>query len=379
MKAVSLCMDYYPASGGTFTTITRFQEVFHSPVISFSAESYVPDPENVSVVHIPVAAGAPGRLYGMPRKNSLDPAVAAITESELTWLHVLYRYPAQWAMKIKREMGIPYVFVAHGALDPYVFTYRRLRKFLFMHSVGRAVLDEAACVLFASRAEKEKASRWVDPARGEILYWPVDIRPARDVSPIRAEVLTGLGFNDDRRLLLWVGRLHPMKRPLETASAFALSGAKDCVLLMMGPDEVYSRAECEEYCRIKNIKNVIWLGPVYGDLKEKIFSAADAFISYSHRENFGYTTADALSCGKPVILSPGNDLAGDIKHTRCGWFVQNDDINGVAEAISEFSTAPQSELTAAGQRGREWAAENLGFETFKERITALAQRMAARR
>ena len=61
------------------------------------------------------------------------------------------------------------------------------------------------------------------------------------------------------------------------------------------------------------------IGPVYGDSKYHYLFASDAYVSLSQRENFNHTAAESLSAGLPVILSPGNDLAGEIRDEGCSW------------------------------------------------------------
>lgn len=364
-------MDFHPSSGGTFTTISSFVQAIQNSVISFSSHAPPTLDMPSRAVQVELAKGIAGRLYGLPARQALKVTSELVSETDLFWLHVLYRFPAQWIRQICGSRRKPYIFVAHGSLDPYVFTYRRLRKYLFMHTLGRRILDDASRIVFSTWAEFRKAQRWINPAKAVVMHWPVELRYFSDLETRRHSVCQRLELPPDTRLLLWVGRLHPMKRPVETAQAFARADADNCVLLMIGPDEVYSREQCRAFCKRQGIKHVYWLGPVFGQEKEELFAAAHGFISYSHRENFGYTTADALACGKPVILSPGNDLAGDINHTECGWFTKGERPSEISEAIKAFSKASRQTLDAAGRRGQDWAAENLRMESFRATLQNL--------
>jgi glycosyltransferase involved in cell wall biosynthesis len=100
--------------------------------------------------------------------------------------------------------------------------------------------------------------------------------------------------------------------------------------------------------------------------------AADAFISLSHRENFGYTVAEALSSGIPVILSPGNNLSYDIRHLNCGWLLADDNPVTAIKAVNEFAVTPGEQLVEMGRRGQQWAQAELSPEMFKSQLHVLA-------
>ena len=114
------------------------------------------------------------------------------------------------------------------------------------------------------------------------------------------------------------------------------------------------------------------VGPIYGDEKNDYLLASDAYISLSSKENFGYTTAEALSAGLPVILSPGNDLADELNALECGWMLRDNLPESAASAISEFSSMSMDRLEEMGQRGRCWALANLDFDKFAEKVNLTA-------
>src|SRR6185369_16511419 len=48
---------------------------------------------------------------------------------------------------------------------------------------------------------------------------------------------------------------------------------------------------------------VFWPGLLSGDAKWGAFHGCEAFVLPSHQENFGIAVAEALACGKPVLIS----------------------------------------------------------------------------
>jgi glycosyltransferase involved in cell wall biosynthesis len=182
-----------------------------------------------------------------------------------------------------------------------------------------------------------------------------------------------LGISDNARVLLYFGRLHSMKQPLETIRSVAKAGVASLHLLMVGNEQDVSLKDCyavADKCGIAGRVHLI--GPVYGEAKFDYMMAADAYISLSHRENFNHTAAESLSAGLPVILSPGNDLQGDIAEAACSWGLSSNNSEDAALAIQEFAEMESRDLMGMGSRGRQWVKENLQFSTFRDRLNTVA-------
>lgn len=69
----------------------------------------------------------------------------------------------------------------------------------------------------------------------------------------------------------------------------------------------------------------------------KYYNLADVFLTFSLEETFGKVSAEALSCGTPVVCynSTANpELVGE----RCGKVVEKNDFDGIVEAIREIKS-----------------------------------------
>jgi glycosyltransferase involved in cell wall biosynthesis len=118
----------------------------------------------------------------------------------------------------------------------------------------------------------------------------------------RAASLTGLTGSP---VLLWVGRLNHNKDPLTVLDGFllAMEALPDARLWML-----YSDATLEPEVR-GLVNRTRWLrdrvalvGQVSYDRMPEYYSAADIFVSGSHREGSGYALIEAMSCGAiPVV------------------------------------------------------------------------------
>jgi glycosyltransferase involved in cell wall biosynthesis len=76
-----------------------------------------------------------------------------------------------------------------------------------------------------------------------------------------------------------------------------------------------------------------------GDEKWGAFLAAEAFILPSHQENFGIAVAEAMACGKAVLLSEKVNIAPEIVAVGAG-LMQPDTEEGTHRLIAGWIAMP---------------------------------------
>jgi glycosyltransferase involved in cell wall biosynthesis len=310
-------------------------------------------------------------------------ADASVADADLLVVHSLFRGHATWAQAWARQHRRRYWAVPHGCLDPWGLSHRGLLKRLWLEMGGRSYLAHADRIIVSSQRSLEKSLAWIPEGRSAeravVVHWPVDLPRLDGQVTARAAFRQQHGIPEAARLLLFVGRLHAVKRPVETVRAFceatAAASGKHCHLAIIGMDGDLTqedvRAAIPPACRGR----VHVIGPLAGSDLAAALLAGDGFISLSFQENFGYAAAEAVAYGLPVILSPGHDLAHEMPaldgRFACGWLLGDDAQATAVAAIREWATASDVTLAAAGGVGRSWAAETLAFERFRERLTAM--------
>ena len=167
-----------------------------------------------------------------------------------------------------------------------------------------------------------------------------------------------------------------MKRVRQTIAVFCDAAALDCHLIVAGPDGDISGQAIKSSIPMAFADRIHVVGPLTGESVDEARSAADGFISLSHRENFGYSAADALSWRLPVIVSTGHDLIHELPTDSsgalaCGWLIPDDYANPSVEAIRAFATLPEQRLNAMAAAGGRWAEDHLSFDGFRTSLTAL--------
>lgn len=377
-----LALGLYKGSGGPSKSVRAMRRTLDGEVISWV------DPiendskrliwENTAIVRgsrIPVL-----RQLLIPATGETAEAEKRLRESELLSCHSPWRWHMIWLNRMSRKLGTPYWFVPHGGLDPYVFESQGTFKRAFLHAGGRRAVEEAGCVIFTTKAERDKALRVCQPKRSEIIYWPLeeeDFSMERNDN-LRDQARSELCIPANALCLMYLGRLDSMKRPLETIEAVA-DGGENVHLMIIGNDfGISADTCCITAARLGVSHRVHVLGAVYGSEKSKYFSAADAYISLSKRENFNFSAAESMAAGLPLILSEGNDLHHELERENCAWVVDGKNTAEVSQLIRNVSQIPRKDLDSMGQSGAEWAQRFLTYERFSAKISSLEQELKCR-
>lgn len=361
-------LELVPSTGGPFKAVTGFQRALGGNVISFTSTENIKQAVG-SIRHVRCMDNVIGRSFHWPPRSELINVEREVGESTLLSCHILFRFSALWVYRQARKFDLPYWVVPHGCLDPYVFTYRAWQKRMWMKFWGDRILREAAHVIYATHRELQKVPRRWRHDNARVIHWPVDVPNEIDRTLARNDVRRQLGIKADARVLVYLGRLHSMKRPQETIEAFTAANTK-AHLVLIGPDGDITKGDLQSRCYGKSTRVHI-IGPVYGAAKEIWLRGADGFISLSVRENFNHAAAEAMAHGVPVIFSRGNDLAAEIDDITCGWHLQSDDPAEATRCIGEWARMSIANLREMGESAQAFARSRLTFERFRSSLLNL--------
>lgn len=369
-RAWNVCLTHDPALGGLTRAIDDFARGLDAPILSFD-DGRRPRADLSAVdgaMRIPCSGWLGRDCHVMPAAAARE-AESVLGSADLLVVHSLFRAHAPWAARWAGDRRRRYWSVPHGCLDPWSLGHRRLAKQAWLTVHGRAFLAGAERVVFSSRRAREKARPWVRGDHAAVVHWPVDVPRLDGRDDARRRFRERLGIPADVPLLLFVGRLHPVKRPLETLARFCAADTGGAHLMMACIEGALTKADLARVIPRSHAGRIHVTGPLTPADLGDAYLAGDGFISLSHQENFGYAAAEAVAYGLPVILSPGHDLAHDMPRDpagrlACGWLLPDDSRQAAEQAIGEWATGDAARLAALGASGRSWAAETLSFEAF---------------
>jgi glycosyltransferase involved in cell wall biosynthesis len=273
-------------------------------------------------------------------------------------VHGMWQYTGY---SVWRTMGgrVPYVVFPHGMLDPYfkrAFPKKHLKKWLYWLPVEYWVLRGATRVLFSNQAEAElaKQSFWLHRWNARVTPFGT-IPPPGDVEAQRVAFLGVCPAVRGRRFVLYLGRIDRKKGCDLLVDAFVKLAARDpeMDLVMAGPDLQNWRAELARRAEASGVAaRIHWPGMLRGDAKWGAFHAAEAFALPSHQENFGIAVAEALACGKPVLLSDKVNIAAEIAADGAG-LMESDTPAGTERLLERWVEMPAAGREAIAARARD--------------------------
>jgi glycosyltransferase involved in cell wall biosynthesis len=288
----------------------------------------------------------------------------------------LWQYHGLAVRQALRRSATPYFVFAHGMLDPWFkreYPLKHLKKWLYWPWGEYRVLRDARAVIFTSETERRQARESFPLYRAAEMTATYGTQgPSGDANAQRAAFLARFPELRGKRLLLFLGRLHPKKGCDLLIEAFASVAGSDTQahLVMAGPDAIGWRPDLVRNAERRRVAGrITWTGMLSGDLKWGAMHSADAFVLPSHQENFGVAVAEALACGIPVLISDKVNICDEVAAAGAG-LVAADTLHGTAGLLAEWLALPVLERRAMAGR-----AEALFRDRF--RVDAAARALVA--
>ncbi len=260
-------------------------------------------------------------------------------------VHAHYWLSGVAALPVTQRHRIPLVVTMHTAarvknrsLAPGDRPEPRVRE------EGEAALVGAADALVANTDQEAGALMELygaDPGRVRVVHPGVDLDTFRPVEPAQARAT--LGVAPDATVLLFVGRVQPLKGPdvLLRAAADLLTrepGLRDRLQVVVlgglsgsGHDRPH---ELERLAREEGLADVVRFGPpVPRPELARWYAAADLLAVPSYAESFGLVALEALACGTPVVAARVGGLP--VAVGEVGVLVDGHDPAHWAQALQE--------------------------------------------
>jgi D-inositol-3-phosphate glycosyltransferase len=185
----------------------------------------------------------------------------------------------------------------------------------------------------------------------------------------KAAARRAVGVPDDAYLLLFVGRIQPLKAPdvLLRAAARLLALRPELrdrlvVAVVGGPSGsglAQPRALQALAERLGLTHVVRFVDPVPQDRLPDWYRAADATVVPSYSESFGLVAIESQACGTPVVAASVGGLHTAVADGRSGVLVEGHDPAAYAEVLAGLAASPQRQ--AALERGAVEHASRFGW------------------
>jgi glycosyltransferase involved in cell wall biosynthesis len=288
---------------------------------------------------------------------------------DVVMIESLWQYPTFVAGRACRAANMPYVVSPNGMLDEWSLAQKAWKKKPYMALIERSTLSGAAAIHLTSEGELNHShlKKWRVPK----LVVPLGFDkgqyanlPSSDSFFVRYPEL----FN--RRIVLFLGRLHYKKQPDVLIRAFhqICSDAADLHLVLAGSGEKLYVEKLRELARSLGIEDrVLFTGILKNEAVKEAYRAASIFVLPSWQENFGLSVVEAMAAECPVVVSDHMDLAPDILRGKCGLVV----VPNVDETARAMVSLLSNETLRRqmGRNGRRLVLEKFTWENCAQELT----------
>ncbi len=257
-------------------------------------------------------------------------------------VHGIWQYHSFAVWRAFAGTATPYYVFTHGMLDPWfkhTYPLMHLKKWLYWPWAEYRVLRDARRVIFTCEAEKLSAreSFWLYKVNDAVTSYGVSKPPANS-DELASKFLVQYPQMQGKRIVLYLSRIHVKKGCDLLIKAFANMARKDesLHLVMAGPDQIGWVPKLQALAEKLGIAHrITWTGMLQGEMKWGAFYAAEVFCLPSHQENFGIVVAEALACGKPVLISNKVNIWREIEADGAG-LVADDTQAGTENLLSRW-------------------------------------------
>jgi D-inositol-3-phosphate glycosyltransferase len=303
-------------------------------------------------------------------------------------VHSHYWLSGVVARELHDRWGVPVVHMFHtlGKMKDSVAQKPEHLEEERRISAESAIVQEADLVVAATDIEKEQLVQLysADERRIRVISPGVDTERFHPMPSAYSKERIGLCA--DRRVILFVGRIVPLKGIDTLLRAIAAIVKKHpelredlCVPIIGGePDR---GREDEEMARLEVLKEELGIGDIVTflgardqDELQHYYSAAEVVVVPSDYESFGMVALEAMACGAPVIASDVGGLATLVRNGRTGYRVPARDPDALAAKINRLLTDEGLRLRI-GQRASCWA-EGFAWPRIADQIEAVYAELA---
>ena len=351
---------------------------------------------NARVVHLKAGLEAPyDRNLVYNHIDEFTHNLLDFARQEDTIYHIVHSH--YWlsglvAQRLRREWKIPVLHMFHtlAKLKNRVAKNPHELESPLRVECERQVMNSVDRLIAANPLEKAHMI-WLygaDPARIESVPCGVDLQLFHP-RPMR-EAKAYLGMPPDHKMVLFVGRIEPLKGVDVLIKAVALLLEKHpelrkdlCLCIVGGEAEGAPESMDREMKRLQKMREGLGIADVVTFLGKREqnalpyhYSAAEVCVVPSHYESFGMVALEAMACGTPVIASKVGGLTFTVKDGRTGFLVPNDDPEALAAKLALLLTDEKLRGQMGGQAAE--LATHYGWSSVAGQIIAVYRDLVTR-
>ncbi len=276
-------------------------------------------------------------------------AQAAADQIEYDLIYSHYWLSGLVAAALRRAWNIPFVQMFH--------TLAEMKNRVAQNPAEREperrldcegeVMRLADSLVAATLLEKQEMVQFYGAIPEKVSIVPPGVDLGRFKPMNRNQALDYLGMPPNHKMILFVGRIQPLKGIDTLIKALALVKKREpalvkdvCVCIIGGDPHPDSEIELAEFEKLQTLRaeleldNLVTLmGAKEQDILVYYYAAAQMIVMPSHYESFGMVTLEAMACGTPVVASNVGGLSFNIEDGYNGYLVPGGNPQAMADKI----------------------------------------------
>jgi glycosyltransferase involved in cell wall biosynthesis len=279
---------------------------------------------------------------------------------DLVHFHGLWQ-PAY--LKTIANGAIPYVVSPHGMLEPWAIWHKAWKKWPYYYLFERRFLKGAACLFATGKMERDHLSALLP--RHSIRT--VSLGVTSEKGPGYIEARQKLGWSPERKVLLFLSRIHPKKGLhllLQALLRLPASDRSDLRLVLIGGGEEGYLNKIKKFhkCHHDQLPVIEWIGEIWNERKWDYLQGADLFCLPTYSENFGLAILEALQVGTPVLTT---DRTPWVEHRgEEGFYICRPEVDSIERQLMTYinncSWSLGQRMELAGRISTYYSWKNIG-------------------
>ncbi len=341
--------------------------------------------ENVRVIYLEaggVRSLTPDAIY--PYLSEFTARLMAFTTRHNLKYDMIYSHYwlSGWVgQKLKESWGTPFVHMFHtlGQMKQRILSHQSIMPDQRIRTETE-VIAWADRIIAATPAEHSQLMWLYRANRRKIDIVPPGVNTERFYPLSESDAKQQLGFEENHKILLFVGRIEPLKAVDSIINALKVIKEESPSLInqirfaVVGGDP--QDKNDVEMMRLQSLTQelgledvVLFLGAKDQGSLPDYYAAATVVVMPSDYESFGMVALEAMAMGTPVIASNVGGLGYLVKDAETGFLVPVREPNSIATCITKMVTDDDCS-TIMGQNASALAQE-YAWSNIADRILSI--------
>jgi D-inositol-3-phosphate glycosyltransferase len=243
----------------------------------------------------------------------------------------------------------------------------------------REVVDGCDLIIASTAKEKQELTKRYGANGDRIAIIPCGVNPDLFKPMAKNKARRQLGLNH-QKVILFVGRIEPLKGLEQLVQAFTLMKEEKPPLLMIVGGDDHSQGQIQTLKRMAkdlHVENrVTFVGSVAQEKLPLFYSAADICAIPSHYESFGMVALESLACGTPIVATNVGGMKRIVCRAEMGRIAKDNSPRNLAREMTELLSGGDHkarDIETRQTRIAEFAWENIAESMLRQYAGLLCQ------